>query len=175
MNVVARTDARPISWRLSTIEELTDMTGLNEDVGFLLTRASGLVVRATNAALADLGLRVRQYSVLVLADDAAEGISQRDLAEVLGLDPSQVVALVDELAAAELVERRPAPTDRRQRLAGAPAGGGRLRRRADTAATAAVQRQLGGLGVEEQETLRALLQRVVAGPDDAREETRRAG
>jgi DNA-binding MarR family transcriptional regulator len=160
---------------LSTIEELTDMTGLNDDVGFLLTRASGLVVRATNAALADLGLRVRQYSVLVLADDAAEGISQRDLAEVLGLDPSQVVALVDELAAAELVERRPSPTDRRQRLVAATARGVRLRRRADTAATAAVQRQLGDLRVDEQETLRGLLQRVVGGPDDAREETRRAG
>src|SRR3954470_11462601 len=174
MNVVARTDARPISWRLSTIEELTDMTGLNDDVGFLLTRASGLVVRATNAALADLGLRVRQYSVLVLADDAAEGISQRDLAEVLGLDPSQVVALVDELAAAELVERRPSPTDRRQRLVAATARGVRLRRRGRTHTTAAVQRQLGDLRGEEQETLRGLLQRVVGGPDDAREESRRA-
>src|SRR3954469_8825303 len=129
MNVVARTDARPISWRLSTIEELTDMTGLNDDVGFLLTRASGLVVRATNAALADLGLRVRQYSVLVLADDSADGISQRALAERLGLDPSQVVPLVDELAAAGLVERRPSPTDRRQRLVAATAPRGPPRRR----------------------------------------------
>src|SRR5689334_10970305 len=83
-------DARPISWRLSTIEELIHMAALNDDVGFLLTRASGLVVRATNAALADVGLRVRQYSVLALADDTADGISQRDLAEALGLDPSQV-------------------------------------------------------------------------------------
>jgi len=151
------------------------MTALREDVGFLLTRASGLVVRATNAALADLGLRVRQYSVLVLADDAAEGISQRDLAEVLGLDPSQVVALVDELAAAELVERRPSPTDRRQRLVAATAKGVRLRRRADGAAAVGLQRQLGDLNVEEQGTLRGLLQRVVDGPEDAREETRRAG
>src|SRR3954453_23936137 len=113
--IVASSDARPISWRLSTIEELTDMAALHDDIGFLLTRASGLVVRATNAALTDVGLRVRQYSVLVLADDTADdtadGISQRDLAEALGLDPSQVVALVDELAAAGLVERRPSPTD----------------------------------------------------------------
>ncbi|NYJ07368.1 MarR family winged helix-turn-helix transcriptional regulator [Petropleomorpha daqingensis] len=151
------------------------MTGLTDDVGFLLTRASGLVVRATNTALADLGLRVRQYSVLTLADDSSDGISQRDLAEVLGLDPSQVVALVDELAAAELVERRPSPTDRRQRLVAATANGVRLRRRADTAAAAGVQRQLGDLTAEEQQTLRGLLQRVVAGPDDVGEETRRAG
>src|SRR4051794_41883730 len=109
------------------IEEFTDMADLTDDVGFLLTRASGLVLRATNAALADVGLRVRQYSVLALAADAADGISQRDLAEALGLDPSQVVALVDELAAAELVERRPSPTDRRGQLGGAPPAGGRAR------------------------------------------------
>src|SRR3954470_9257007 len=121
------------------------MTALRDDVGFLLIRASGLVVRATNAALADLGLRVRQYSVLVLADDTADGISQRDLAEVLGLDPSQVVALVDELARAGLVVRRPSPTDRRAKLVAATAQGVRLRRRADERAAAGVQHQLGDL------------------------------
>jgi DNA-binding MarR family transcriptional regulator len=159
---------------LSTIEEFTDMAALREDLGFLLTRASGLVVRATNAALADLGLRVRQYSVLVLADDAEAGISQRDLAEVLGLDPSQVVALVDELAAAGLVERRPSPTDRRAKLVAATAQGVRLRRRADAAAAVGVQRQIGSLTAGEQQTLRELLGRVV-GPGDSRDEERRAG
>ena len=150
------------------------MTGLNDDVGFLLTRASGLVVRSTNAALADVGLRVRQYSVLVLADDASDGISQRDLAEVLGLDPSQVVALVDELAAGGLVERRPSPTDRRAKLVAATAQGVRLRRRADERAAAGVQVQLGGLTREEQDALRELLVRVVRA-GDAREDSRRAG
>src|SRR4051812_15325818 len=127
------------------IEEFTDMTTLGEDIGFLLTRASGLVVRATNSALAGLGLRVRQFSVLVLADDTEGGISQRDLAEVLGLDPSQVVALVDELATAGLVERRPTPSDRRQRLVAATAQGVSVRRQADVAAAAGVQRQVGDL------------------------------
>src|SRR3954447_17161554 len=150
------------------------MTALGDDVGFLLTRASGLVVRATNAALAELGLRVRSYSVLVLADDAAEGISQRDLAEVLGLDPSQVVSLVDELAAAGLVERRPSPTDRRAKLVAATARGVRLRRRADERAAAGVQHQLGDLAPDEQESLRDLLGRVVRS-GDARAVDRRAG
>src|SRR3954470_21237826 len=142
------------------------MTALRDDVGFLLTRASGLVVRATNDALAALGLRVRQYSVLVLADDSADGISQRDLAEGLGLAASPVVARVDELAAAELVERRPSPTDRRQRLVAATAKGVRGRRRGDAGAAAGVQRQIGDLSAGEQQTLRGLLQRVVAGPDE---------
>ena len=43
------------------------MAGLTDDLGYLLARTSGLVMRATNAALAGEGLRVRQYAVLVLA------------------------------------------------------------------------------------------------------------
>jgi MarR family transcriptional regulator, organic hydroperoxide resistance regulator len=159
---------------LSTIEEIIDMAALHDDIGFLLTRASGLVVRATNAALADVGLRVRQYSVLVLADDSADGVSQRDLAEALGLDPSQVVALVDELAAAGLVERRPSPTDRRAKLVAATAQGVRVRRRADAAAASGVQVQLAGLTPDEQGTLRELLARVVR-TGDPRAEAGRTG
>ena len=86
------------------------MGELTEDLGFLLARVSGDVVRATNAALAEEGLRVRQYAVLLLACDSRRGASQRAMARILGLDPSQVVTLVDELAQAGLVERRPAPT-----------------------------------------------------------------
>ena len=43
------------------------MGELTEDIGFLLARVSGEVVRATNAALAPEGLRVRHYSVLLLS------------------------------------------------------------------------------------------------------------
>lgn len=137
------------------------MAGLTDDLGFLLSRASGLVVRATNAALTDHGLRVRQYSVLALAADAEDGISQRDLAEQLGLDPSQVVLLVDELATAGLVERRPSPNDRRAKLVAATAEGRELRAAAAGRAAAGVQQQLRALSDDEQAILKALLQRAV--------------
>ncbi|GAB3352442.1 MarR family winged helix-turn-helix transcriptional regulator [Modestobacter lapidis] len=137
------------------------MTELTDDAGFLLSRASGLVARATNAALAEHGLRVRHYSVLVLACGAAEGMSQRDLACRLGLDPSQVVQLVDELADAGLVERRPSATDRRTKLVAGTPLGQRVRRQAARRATRGQQRPLGCLNEEEQATLRALLSRVV--------------
>lgn len=136
------------------------MGELTEDLGFLLARVSGEVVRATNAALAADGLRVRQYSVLLLACDSAGGISQRAMARILGLDPSQVVALVDELAQAGLVERQAAPTDRRAKLVTATAAGRRKRERAAVRAAAAVRGALGPLSVGEQATLRALLSRV---------------
>jgi DNA-binding MarR family transcriptional regulator len=136
---------------------------LTDDVGFLLSRASGLFVRASNAALVSYGLRVRSYSVLLLACAADDGISQRDLAEVLGLDPSQVVLLVDELAESGLVERRPSETDRRTKLVVATTAGRELRSEAVRQVDAAVTAQLTDLTGTEQYLLRDLLGRLVGG------------
>jgi DNA-binding MarR family transcriptional regulator len=139
----------------------SDATALPDDVGFLLSRASGLVVRASNASLAGHGLRVRSYSVLLLAADSEEGVSQRELADVLGLDPSQVVLLVDELAAAGLVERRPSPADRRTKLVVATDAGRAARGRAGLDVDATLARQLAELTAGEQHLLRELLTRLV--------------
>ncbi len=133
---------------------------LADDLGFLLSRASGQVVRVTNAALADHGLRVRQYSVLALACETEDGISQREVAAVLGLDPSQVVLLVDELAAAGLVERQAPEGDRRTRLVVATARGRGVREAARQDADAAVEGPLGLIGEAERERLRDVLTRI---------------
>ena len=133
---------------------------LADDLGFLLSRASGQVVRATNAALARHGLRVRQYSVLVLACETADGISQREVAAVLGLDPSQVVLLVDELTAAGLVERQAPEGDRRTRLVVPTEEGRRVREAAGRDADDAVEAPLGLLGQAERDRLRDMLMRI---------------
>jgi DNA-binding MarR family transcriptional regulator len=143
------------------MEELMDRGALTDDVGFLLSRASGLVVRASNAALAGHGLRVRPYSVLLLACDAEEGMSQRELADVLGLDPSQVVLLVDELTGAGLVERRVSGTDRRTKLVTATAAGRAVREAAARDVDGALAAQLGDLSADERGQLQELLTRLV--------------
>jgi DNA-binding MarR family transcriptional regulator len=150
------------------MEELMDRGALTDDVGFLLSRASGLVVRASNAALAGHGLRVRPYSVLLLACDAEEGMSQRELADVLGLDPSQVVLLVDELTGAGLVERRVSGTDRRTKLVTATAAGRAVREAAARDVDGALAAQLGDLSADERGQLQELLTRLVLGGRGAR-------
>jgi DNA-binding MarR family transcriptional regulator len=141
----------------------TTTAALTDDVGFLLSRASGLFVRASNAALVSYGLRVRSYSVLLLACAADDGVSQRDLAGALGLDPSQVVLLVDELAESGLVERRPSASDRRAKLVVATEAGRTLRTEAVREVDAAVTAQLADLTGTEQYLLRDLLGRLVRG------------
>ena len=76
----------------------TPAADLFDDLSFLLARANALSLAAGNAALGAYGLRVRSYSVLALAAGGRRP-SQRELAELLRLDPSQVVALVDDLQA----------------------------------------------------------------------------
>jgi MarR family transcriptional regulator, organic hydroperoxide resistance regulator len=141
----------------------TATAALTDDVGFLLSRASGNFVRVSNAALVSHGLRVRSYSVLLLACDAEDGVSQRDLAAILGLDPSQVVLLVDELAESGLVERRPSATDRRTKLVVATGAGRQVRAAAVEDVASVVSAQLSELTSTERYLLRDLLSRLALG------------
>lgn len=103
---------------------------VDDDLGFLLARASAVMVKASNEALAPLGLKVRAYSVLAVVCDESDGVTQRKLADDVGLDPSQIVALVDALEGRELVLRTADPNDRRNKLVIATRRGRTLYQRA---------------------------------------------
>jgi DNA-binding MarR family transcriptional regulator len=137
---------------------------LADDVSFLLARANAIALAAGNAALAEHGLKARSFSVLVLASGDARP-SQRDLAEFLRLDPSQVVSLVDDLQSRGLVERQPDPSDRRANVVVATDAGRRLAAAAREAARVAEERVHAQLSQEERELLTGLLRRL-AFPDD---------
>lgn len=109
---------------------------LSDDLSFLLARANALSLGHGNAALAEHGLKVRSYSVLAMACGDAPP-SQREIADHLRLDPSQVVALVDGLQARGLLERRTDAADRRANVVVATAAGHALydRAGADVAAS----------------------------------------
>ncbi|MEV0895313.1 MarR family transcriptional regulator [Actinoplanes sp. NPDC049802] len=135
---------------------------LAADPGFLLARARAVTSGAANARLAPLGLKVRQLSVLWLACQDP-GPSQRELSEFLGLDPSQVVALVDELQRRGLVERRAGERDRRSRIIVATADGVRLLDRGLAAVRAAGDASFANLTDRERKTLTELLTKVAFG------------
>lgn len=139
-------------------------SALTDDLSFLLARANAIALAEGNGALAEHGLKARSYSVLVLSAGDARP-SQRELAEFLRLDPSQVVSLVDELQSRGLVERRPDPADRRANVVVATAAGRELSARARDTARAAEERVHAQLAGEEREVLAGLLRRL-AFPED---------
>ena len=55
----------------------------------------------------------RAQWVMLLRLERQPGLSQKELAELLEVEPITVARLVDRLAARDLVERRPDPQDRR--------------------------------------------------------------
>lgn len=139
-------------------QKLADAS-LTEDLSFMLARANALSLAAGNAALAPHGLKARSYSVLALAVDGA-GPSQRELAAFLRLDPSQVVALVDDLQRRGLVERKPDPSDRRANVVLATDAGRDLHAAALESAQGAERSLHAALDAEEREQLAALLRRI---------------
>jgi len=155
MPASTKSTAVPASGRL-------EQSVLTEDASFLLARANALALAAGNEALAEHGLKVRSYAVLALAVEETRP-SQRELAEFLRLDPSQVVSLVDDLQRRGLVAREPDPTDRRANVVVATEAGRALHERAREAAQSAQRRLHAALSAAQSEQLAELL-RLLAFP-----------
>src|SRR5262249_2589461 len=65
------------------------------------------------ARLAEVGLTGRRYFVLAGAGQGTP-VSQQDLSRMLGIDPTTIVAIVDELEAAGFLRRERSTVDRRR-------------------------------------------------------------
>lgn len=133
---------------------------LAEDVGFLAMKAGARSVAEANRRLAEIGLRVRPFAVLALACTGAPR-TQKEIAEYLMLDPSQVVTLLDQLERDHLVRRIPDPSDRRARLVTATAVGQSTFERAHALTEAANDLTLTNLTPSERQTLLELLLKIV--------------
>jgi DNA-binding MarR family transcriptional regulator len=82
-------------------------------LGYLLKHAEARYAKLTTAAFAPLGLSPREWAALSCLDEQY-GRSQREVAELLGVDRTTMVALVDELETKGWVRRHPQPGDRRK-------------------------------------------------------------
>ncbi|CAB4891240.1 MAG: MarR family transcriptional regulator [Actinobacteria bacterium] len=132
---------------------------LAEETAFLLARARALGITLANRRFAEVGLKARSYAVLSLAASDMQP-NQRELAEFLSLDASQIVAIVDTLERAELVERKPDPSDRRSNVIVATPEGKRVYATAHKAASEAESETLTALSENERVELRRLLAKI---------------
>jgi len=106
--------------------------------------------------IAAVGLNPRMWGALNVLD--AEGaITQHALCRSIGIDPSSMVATVDELESRGLVERRRNPTDRRAYALHLTDGGRETLAHARELAREAQDELLAPLTGDERATLRELL------------------
>ncbi|WP_448005679.1 MarR family winged helix-turn-helix transcriptional regulator [Agromyces bauzanensis] len=137
---------------------------LLDDIGFLLARASAAGIAAGNDSLQPLGLTVRAFATLTLAVEH-DGITQRGIADFLRLDPSRVVAIVDDLENRGFVSRLVRRGDRRMKAVVATPAGLALFRQAVAATREAEQDAFQRLTPEARaEAIRVL--RLLAFPDE---------
>lgn len=134
-------------------------TDLASDLEFLTARARAVGSARANARLEPLDLKVRSYAVLALACSDVNP-SQRELADFLSLDASQIVALVDGLEKRGLVLRESDPRDRRSNVIKPTAAGRELASKAAAQARIAEEESLKALSAAEREQLRDYLSRI---------------
>ena len=84
----------------------------SHNLGFLIADIARLMRRAYRERQHESELTVAQARALVHVA-RREGVRQIDLAEALEVQPITLARLIDQLAEAGLVERRPDPLDRR--------------------------------------------------------------
>jgi DNA-binding MarR family transcriptional regulator len=120
--------------------------------------------RASHTRIADglqsIGLIPASFGLLNVLG-ARRGATQRELGSAMGIDPSTMVSLIDELETAGLAKRRPHPTDRRAREVVITPKGRRLLERGRQMALQVEDEVLGGLSAGERRELLKLLRRAL--------------
>lgn len=123
--------------------------------GRVAAHGRGLVAQA----LAAEGLKLAHHAVLAATEEYGP-VAQADLGRLLGIDPKDLVGLLNHLEGAGLLLRAPDPADRRKNAVTlTPAGGAALTRCAALAETANAA-FLSPLTPEEREQLTTLLTRL---------------
>jgi MarR family transcriptional regulator, lower aerobic nicotinate degradation pathway regulator len=130
--------------------------------GALLDHLARRIRLRAEAALAPLGLRPRHLVALTVLR-ARGGSTQQALAATLEMDGTNIVGLLNELEAGNLIERRRSPEDRRRHLVELTDAGAEQLAKAECALSAAEDEVLGALDETQRETLYNLLQQAAAG------------
>jgi MarR family transcriptional regulator, lower aerobic nicotinate degradation pathway regulator len=116
--------------------------------------------RVVGAVLAGHGLHRSQYALLAALEQFGPQ-SQAELSERSGLDRSDVVRWVDELAERGLLARERDPADRRRNVVSISTSGRRLLGKLDAEIGAAQDRLLDALSARERKQLVTLLSRAL--------------
>jgi DNA-binding MarR family transcriptional regulator len=124
---------------------------------FRLWRASHT---RTAETLESIGLTPPLFALLNLLG-ARKGAIQQEIGSAMGIDPSTMVSLIDQLEAAGLAKRRPRPTDRRAREVVITPKGRRVLKQARQLALQVEDDVLRGLTASERRQLLTLLRRAL--------------
>jgi len=131
--------------------------GLTE--GRLIYTVSAIMRKASDRALAPMGLSVAQTPVLVTLRDEGRPMMITEIARRLYLETPSVTSMVDRLSERGLVERIKDPKDRRKALVALTRKGKSLVESVREPGRQLQEEMFGALDGAEREALRTLLQK----------------
>ncbi|MGV9276791.1 MarR family winged helix-turn-helix transcriptional regulator [Streptomyces griseosporeus] len=131
---------------------------------WLLGRAAARGRALVADALAEQGMKMWHHVVLSAVRDLAP-VAQAELGRSIGLDPKDLVGVLNDLQTSGLVVRRPDPADRRKNAVSLTGEGERVLRRCEEAAREANEALMASLSPAEREGFLAALRRIATQED----------
>jgi DNA-binding MarR family transcriptional regulator len=135
-------------------------TGSEHSVGMALVALGRGVMRICTDALEPSGLKPRHLKALNALRDGP--LTQQSLGEAVRTDPTQLVALLNELETAELVSRRRDLNDRRRHIVELSEAGANRLANAEQLVADAEERLLAGLSATDRSSFTRILATVIA-------------
>ena len=142
----------------------SEVTQTAHHSGALLDHLARRMRLRSEAVLAPLGLRPRHMVALTVLRDGG-GSTQQALAATLEMDGTNIVGLLNDLEAKNLIERRRSPEDRRRHTVELTEAGATQLSNVEFALLSAEDEVLGALSETQRETLYNLLQQAARGSD----------
>ena len=139
--------------------EQVDTRFLDSLVGYNARRATLVIVDAFLRNMAVYGLRPVDFSVLSLIGHNP-GITSRQLCATLNLQPPNLVGMINQLQARELILRRPHPHDGRAMGLHLTPDGRKMKKQAEVTAFELEEAATARLSAAERRTLMQLLQKI---------------
>jgi DNA-binding MarR family transcriptional regulator len=139
---------------------------LTRYTGFLLSKMGTITQKRFSTRLEALGLTPRMWGALNVLE-AAGTITQHGLCKQTGMDPSSMVATIDDLEKKGLVERRAHPSDRRAYALHVTDAGRETLAQGRAVVQEVQDELLAPLDDAEREQLRSLLLRLVTAAGNA--------
>jgi DNA-binding MarR family transcriptional regulator len=143
-------------------EPLLDQSGLMHLVGYATALVAVATRKPTARALAALGLRVVDFTLLVLVDTNPD-VNQKRLGETLDISPPNLAVVLDRLAECGWLRRERDERDRRAWLLRLTPAGRALCRRARRASETSEAEVVSALTPAERALLIELLHRLIRG------------
>jgi DNA-binding MarR family transcriptional regulator len=128
-------------------------------IATLLVRVGGAQASAFASLLAPLGLRPKQFGLMNVVA-LADGPSQGEIGAAMGIDPSGLIATIDDLEERGWLERRRDPADRRRNVVVLTEAGAAKLAEGRQAARRRAEELTAPLSAKERRALRDLLAKI---------------